>query len=51
MSNDGFQYRWPETTGGTQVTLTCQGDAEGTANRLCSINGDWEEPDIEDCSS
>ena len=51
MNNDGFQYRWPETTGGTQVTLTCQGDTEGTASRLCNTNGSWEEPLLTQCTS
>ncbi len=49
-------YRWVETTGGTNVSVECNlGPAEGfsveeaRAMRRCGENGEWEEERLSQC--
>ena len=54
MTNQG-NYTWPESRGGTDVTLECAvGSVSGTkgvAVRSCLQNGEWENSDLSQCAT
>ncbi|XP_054586687.2 adhesion G-protein coupled receptor G4 isoform X2 [Nothobranchius furzeri] len=46
------QFRWPDTLGGKNATLTCPKNPSSSATRHCKLCGstNWMDPDLEDCS-
>ena len=51
ITNRG-NYTWPETAGDNEVELECQlGPAAAIGRRRCDTSGEWEDPQLENCTT
>ena len=46
---EGVLYKWPQTSAGTTVNITCPRNPAFSVSRECSAEGAWQEFDKEDC--